>query len=133
MAENVVQAISKVDSEGLSRSESIYQLFRNYEFADPNTSAANSNNGAAASGATNGTAGAVKQAQQYRAEKVEEKPVQTKLPVTGSDVFLKFSVNEETNAGTVYIVDRASRKILRSIPPDEVNRMKPGDLLKLLA
>ena len=61
----------------------------------------------------------------------EEK--QSLLPITNSDTFLKFTVDKKTNDVTVYVVDRASHVVMRSIPPNEVNNLKAGDLLKLLA
>lgn len=50
-----------------------------------------------------------------------------------SDVQLRFRMNEETKEMTVYIVDRASRKVIRTIPPDEVTKLNSGDLVELLA
>lgn len=48
-----------------------------------------------------------------------------------SDVMLKFKVDAKTNDVTILIVDRASRKVVRSIPSDEMARMDPGELLEL--
>lgn len=48
-----------------------------------------------------------------------------------SDVSLKFRVDSKTNEVSILILDRASRKVLRTIPPDEMNRMNPGELLEL--
>jgi uncharacterized FlaG/YvyC family protein len=68
-------------------------------------------------------------------EKPAERPPEQKaqLPVSQSDVVLKFQVNDETKEITVFLVDRASKKVLRSIPPDEVTKLKPGELLRLSA
>jgi len=74
---------------------------------------------------------------QSRRPQVEEvaKPAETALPVTNahSNVFLKFRVDEKTNDLTVFVIDRASRQVLRTIPSDELTHMHSGDLLKLLA
>ncbi len=67
---------------------------------------------------------------------VQEKPVEQPAPKpakSGPDVFLRFQVNQETKKVTVYVVDRATREIVRTIPPDEINKLKAGDLLELLA
>ena len=48
-----------------------------------------------------------------------------------TDVSLKFRVDAKTNEVSILILDRASRKVLRTIPPDEMNRMNPGELLEL--
>jgi hypothetical protein len=50
-----------------------------------------------------------------------------------SDVVLRFNVDRETHEVTVYIMDRASRQIIRTIPPDELSKLKAGDLIELLA
>lgn len=50
-----------------------------------------------------------------------------------SDVFLKFQLNQETNDVTVFVVDRASRQVVRTIPPDEITKLQAGDLVELLA
>lgn len=66
-------------------------------------------------------------------QKTAEKPAQSLLPVTNGETFLRFMVDEKTNDITVYVVDRASQRVMRSIPPSDVNNLKAGDLLKLLA
>lgn len=50
-----------------------------------------------------------------------------------SDVVLRFNVDRETHEVTVYIMDRASRQIIRTIPPDELSKLNAGDLIELLA
>lgn len=85
---------------------------------------------------------AVRSAQMARAEE-SQAPVQPQKAaprqeaprpaVMSSDVFLKFQVNEKTNDVTVYVVDRATRKVVRAIPPEELNKLQVGDLLELLA
>jgi hypothetical protein len=50
-----------------------------------------------------------------------------------SDVVLRFNVDRETHEVTVYIMDRASRQIIRTIPPEELSKLKAGDLIELMA
>ncbi len=50
-----------------------------------------------------------------------------------ADIQLKFQVNDETKQVTVYVVDRESKRVIRSIPPDELNNLQAGDLVELLA
>ena len=58
-------------------------------------------------------------------------PKQT-LPVSrGGDVAVRFRVDRQTNTVTVFIVDRASKRVLRSIPPEEVGKLHAGDLFEL--
>ncbi|GAP11981.1 uncharacterized flagellar protein FlaG [Bellilinea caldifistulae] len=67
-----------------------------------------------------------------RSEIGESSPSPSSQPRT-SDVVLRFNVNRETHEVTVYIMDRASRQIIRTIPPDELSKLKAGDLIELLA
>ncbi len=61
----------------------------------------------------------------------EEKPV---LPVNNnSNLTLRFLVDEKTNDLTVFVVDRNSKRVLRSIPAAELSKLNSGDLLKLTA
>jgi uncharacterized FlaG/YvyC family protein len=54
-------------------------------------------------------------------------------PMSGgiTDVRLKFEVDEETNEVTCMVIDRASQKIIRTIPPDELKTLQEGDLVQL--
>ena len=49
------------------------------------------------------------------------------------NVILRFQVNEDLHNVTVYVVDRATKKVVRTIPPDEANKLQTGDLVTLLA
>ena len=60
--------------------------------------------------------------------KVQIKPAETG---TLANVSIHFRVNDETNDITVFLVDRQSRKVLRSIPASELQKLQIGDLLKL--
>lgn len=74
----------------------------------------------------------VQQAQAVQQSKppAAEKP---KVSANSSDVFLKFRVDEKTRDITVYVIDRATKRVVRSIPPEELNSLQAGDLLELLA
>jgi uncharacterized FlaG/YvyC family protein len=77
--------------------------------------------------------------QQAKPPQKQEKPApkeadKAALPITNiSDVFLRFKVDEDTSNITVYVIDRETRRVLRSIPPEEMNKIQAGDLLELLA
>lgn len=76
---------------------------------------------------------AVKVTAPERSDKSGQSP-QSLLPVTRqSDVCLKFLVNDETKDITVYVVDRSSEEVIRTIPPEELENLNAGDLLKLAA
>jgi uncharacterized FlaG/YvyC family protein len=48
-----------------------------------------------------------------------------------ANVSVHFRVDEKTNEVTVFLVDRKSKKVLRSIPASELHELQIGDLLKL--
>ncbi len=48
-----------------------------------------------------------------------------------SNVSIHFRVDDETNDVTIFIIDRKSKKVLRSIPASELQKLQVGDLLKL--
>ncbi|MEN6300578.1 MAG: flagellar protein FlaG [Anaerolineaceae bacterium] len=49
------------------------------------------------------------------------------------DFSFEFKVDKATNDITVYILDRASHEVVRTIPPEELMNLNPGDLLQLFA
>lgn len=56
-------------------------------------------------------------------------------PLVGnaSSVSLQFRVDDQTKDVTIFVVDRKSKKVLRSIPASEMAKLQAGDLLKLTA
>ena len=67
-----------------------------------------------------------------RTEKIhsEEKAVSDNVGSL-ANVSIHFRVDNETDDVTVFLVDRKSRKVLRSIPASELQKLQIGDLLKL--
>ena len=61
----------------------------------------------------------------------EDRPL---IPMSNANnVSIQFRVDRSTNAITVFIVDRETRRVLRSIPPEELNKLRTGDLLEITA
>jgi hypothetical protein len=60
-------------------------------------------------------------------------PAPKKAPAVsnGDNVSIHFRVDRQTNNITVFIVDRVTKRVLRSIPPEEVNKLQAGDILEL--
>jgi len=50
-----------------------------------------------------------------------------------SNIALQFRVDEKTKDVTVFVVDKASKKVLRSIPASELAKLGAGELLKMTA
>ena len=50
-----------------------------------------------------------------------------------SNVSIHFQVDDETGQLTVFLVDKATRRVIRSIPASELNKLQAGELLKLTA
>ena len=53
--------------------------------------------------------------------------------MTSSNISVHFRVNDETNELTVFVVDRNSKRVLRTIPVSEFYKMPAGELLKIAA
>ena len=47
------------------------------------------------------------------------------------DVSIHFRVDNDTNEVTIFLVDRQSKLVLRSIPSSELSKLQIGELLKL--
>jgi uncharacterized FlaG/YvyC family protein len=58
---------------------------------------------------------------------------EVKISNSLENISIHFRVDEETNNVTIFLVDRKSHKVLRSIPAAELQKMQIGDLLKLTA
>jgi uncharacterized FlaG/YvyC family protein len=46
---------------------------------------------------------------------------------------LRFRIDPDTHAVTVLLVDQATKKIVRSVPPEDLQKLNSGDLVHLLA
>jgi hypothetical protein len=58
----------------------------------------------------------------------------TALPVNMFPaISLMFKVDEETNDVTVLILDKTNRKVIRTIPPEELKTMGEGKLVELFS
>jgi len=53
-------------------------------------------------------------------------------PRMSSDVRLLFQVDPQTSDVTIVVVDRVSRKVIRTIPPEEFDRLSEGELIQML-
>jgi uncharacterized FlaG/YvyC family protein len=72
-------------------------------------------------------------AQKSKAQEQTAKSMEnpTELAENASDVSIRFRIDAETNQLTVFVIDRASRRVLRSIPASEFYKLQAGDLFKL--
>jgi uncharacterized FlaG/YvyC family protein len=67
-----------------------------------------------------------------RQEKLEsEAKNESGESVSLANVSIHFRVDEKTNKITVFLVDRQTKKVLRSIPASELQKLQIGDLLKI--
>lgn len=46
---------------------------------------------------------------------------------------LRFRIDPDTHAVTVLLVDQTTKKIVRSVPPEDLQKLNSGDLVHLLA
>ena len=54
-------------------------------------------------------------------------------PSSSPDVTLRYRMDEETKEMVLYLVDRKSKEVLRTIPADAQRKMSPGELVSLTA
>lgn len=90
---------------------------------------------ASVSGSASGHVPVQKSAEPVSEIKSEQKNVTELKPIltAGSDISLKFMVDDDTNQITVLVLDRSTDKVIRSIPADEMNKLSSGELLSLFA
>jgi uncharacterized FlaG/YvyC family protein len=62
----------------------------------------------------------------------ETYPPKKTLAGTTSDISLRFEVDSQNHELTIYILDKANKKLLRTIPPDELKNLPTGELKDLL-
>ena len=63
--------------------------------------------------------------------KPEAKPAPS--PEVFRNVQLHFRIDPDTHDITVLMVDSASRRVIRAIPPEELDKLSQGDLVEMLA
>ncbi|MBN1536749.1 MAG: flagellar protein FlaG [Anaerolineales bacterium] len=73
----------------------------------------------------------VSHATETKAAKAETSSSETSTVNPMGDFTLEFQVDDTTNDVTVYVLDRNSHEVVRTIPPEELNNLNPGDLLQL--
>ncbi len=61
----------------------------------------------------------------------EKADVKQEKKFSGPLTDLKFKIDEKTKDVTILILDRETRKVVRSIPPEEISKLEPGELLEL--
>ncbi|MEN6436248.1 MAG: flagellar protein FlaG [Anaerolineaceae bacterium] len=49
------------------------------------------------------------------------------------DVALKFEIDNVTDELTIFVVDKSTKSVLRTIPPEELEKLNAGDLLEIAA
>ena len=73
-----------------------------------------------------------KAAEPKKATSQETAPVRT-AAVTSDNLSLKFIVDDKSNDITVLVVNRDTKEVVRTIPPQELRDYQDGDLLSLFA
>jgi hypothetical protein len=63
------------------------------------------------------------------------KPVEMDSGQNGgpANVSIHFRLDDKTNELTVFVVDRKTKRVIRSIPANELHKLQAGELLKLTA
>jgi uncharacterized FlaG/YvyC family protein len=66
-------------------------------------------------------------------DKASEAGKMSSNPDAFNNVRLHFRVDPKTHEVTVLMVDKATHRVVRSIPPEELGKLKEGDLVELFA
>jgi hypothetical protein len=61
----------------------------------------------------------------------EAPPPAKASPKALPNVSLHFKIDASTNEVTVLILDKGTREVIRTIPPDELSKLRQGELLEL--
>ena len=71
------------------------------------------------------------------AKLAQERAAATKQPAAmisnGSNITMRFRVDEKTGSTTIYLVDRTTKRVLRSIPSGEMSKLSAGEIVRLSA
>jgi uncharacterized FlaG/YvyC family protein len=79
------------------------------------------------------------QASAQAVEQAQAKPNATPTPASKAsstsplDINLRFRVDQKTKDVTVFMLNQATHEVIRTIPPSELAKLKPGDLVNLFA
>ena len=64
---------------------------------------------------------------------LEKTSLEAKVRGGSAGVSIHFRIDNETNELTVFVVDRKTKRVVRSIPASELHKLQAGELLKLTA
>lgn len=76
--------------------------------------------------------GAGRKAVDEQAQAAERK-TETPTEVAARNLALRFRIDPDTHDVTVLLVDQATKKVVRSVPPEALQKLNSGDLVHLLA
>ena len=82
---------------------------------------------------TEATFSAVAAQVESKAEAAKPAPPAAPAANDMADVSIYFRVNDQTKELAVFVIDRNSKQVLRSIPASEFNSMPAGELLRITA
>ena len=66
---------------------------------------------------------------QEEVAEVSDKAVRSGKPMP--NVSLHFKIDAQTHEVTVLVLDKNTREVIRTIPPEELNQLQQGELLEL--
>jgi hypothetical protein len=59
------------------------------------------------------------------------KPSAAVAPGKGTEIMLRFQVDPQTRQVTIFVLDKTHRNVIRTIPPEEMRRLKVGEIVDL--
>jgi uncharacterized FlaG/YvyC family protein len=128
MADSDLGAIQSVQAVGTPA----YQAFGQVQAATPPVQQPARSEPAQSARKTESAGAAMERAkaEESNAEKLV-KSQNENAPGRPADVGLLFRVNADTQDVTVYLLNRTTQEVIRTIPPNELFKLTPGDLINL--
>jgi len=62
---------------------------------------------------------------------IAAKSLAAATPGKGSEIMLRFQVDPQTRQVTIFVLDKTHRNVIRTIPPEEMARLKIGEIIDL--
>ena len=123
MSEQEINAISRIDMDGSSRLAKLAAQANEMKQLQSSAKRAES------AGAVPGIPGQHANDEQL----IDQVGKMVNEKLSPSNTTLRFQINDDTNEITVLIVDRASDKVLHTIPADAIKNLPAGKLMQYFA
>ncbi len=71
------------------------------------------------------------QEEMHAPDSLTSKSTKPMLARSGAEIALRFQVDPQTHEVTVFVLDKTHRHVIRTIPPEEMARLRAGEIIDL--